>query len=1136
MKCKTFTLLKSAAGARIATFFLAVFVYSLFAGPAMAQPLLPPLKFDRSTIKDAFSAIERESDYVFLLSGNIDAELQRQVSAEFAYGSAVTEIMERIVRNTNLKYVINGSQVTVYTETASRNTQQQQSVTVTGRVTDDKGAPVVGASVVLESNRQRGTTTDSRGYYSLTVPTEGSVLMFAYVGMAQKTVAVQRGVTTYDVTMAQSSVDIEQVTVSTGIYTRDRATLTANITSFKGEELRAINSRNVLQGLAVLDPSFIMVEDIMAGSNPNTLAGIEIRGQSAAALNAVQDEFSQDPNQPLFILDGVQVPYSRIHNLNPNRIETLNILKDAGATAIYGSEGANGVIVIETVKPVTGEYRISYNGSFALDGPDLTVYNMMNSREKLEFEKQSGKYEVITTTIADDAIGELNKNLDRLYNHFLSEIKSGVDTYWLNEPVRTAFSHYHSVDVTGGTEQLSIMVGANVDDIKGVMKGNDRRQWGANAGITYRAGRFIITNDTDVTGYKGTESNYGAFSTWVETNPYFRKYNEEGGVDKWLQEVLGMGSYSDGINLFSWITRNIPNPMWNAGLRSFNETENIYVQNSFQIQYTINDYLRAKGMFSIRTVRNGNTVFKDPDHTDFANTDIYRRGTWQNTNSKSDYLSGQFNLDYGQTLNGVHTLGANAYIQFSETRSTSLTTAAEGFPKGSDGSPNLANLYRQESKPGYGWAKNRKVGVMGAFNYAYDLRYLFDMTFRLDGTTSFGSNELYKPFWSVGAGWNINRERFASGWTWLDRWTVRASYGTAGNQNIGRIASKSIFQYYIDSNVFGQGLYLNQLGAPDLPWQVNQKFDVSMEMRMWRGRFSLRAGVYQEVTKPLIINVDQIPSTGLTSYPMDMGSLTNKGVEFTLTFSPVYNLEERVIWTIMLNGTAMKDRYEGFDERVERMNEVMRGSNTLKQYRDGYSQHDIWAVRSYGIDPATGEELFVKKDGTITYDYSADDWVRLGNSRPALQGNIYSSFRYGNFDASVALNYSFGSDIYNRALYDKVENIQKSSLEKNQDKRAFYDRWKNPGDIASFRSIKILADSNPITSRFIQRNDYLRAVSIALGYEINQSPWLASNLGIERMHVTFTMNELFRLETSKYERGYNNPFARQFTLGLNLNF
>lgn len=269
---------------------------------------------------------------------------------------------------------------------------------------------------------------------------------------------------------------------------------------------------------------------------------------------------------------------------------------------------------------------------------------------------------------------------------------------------------------------------------------------------------------------------------------------------------------------------------------------------------------------------------------------------------------------------------------------------------------------------------------------------------------------------------------------------------------------------------------------------------------------------------------------------MDMGSLTNQGFEFTLTFNPIYNLERRIIWTVMVNGSAMRDWYGGFDSRVERMNQTMRNSNTLRQYRDGYSQSDIWAVKSYGIDPATGQEVFVKKDGTLTFKYSADDMVKVGNSNPDLRGSIFTSFRYKNFDMSLSLNYSFGADIYNSALYEKVENITSERLENNQDKRALYDRWKKAGDIASFRAIQILTNDNPITSRFIQRNNYLRATSIAFGYEIMRNEWLARNLAVERMHVTFTMNELFRLETSKYERGIDNPFARQFTLGLSINF
>jgi hypothetical protein len=203
---------------------------------------------------------------------------------------------------------------------------------------------------------------------------------------------------------------------------------------------------------------------------------------------------------------------------------------------------------------------------------------------------------------------------------------------------------------------------------------------------------------------------------------------------------------------------------------------------------------------------------------------------------------------------------------------------------------------------------------------------------------------------------------------------------------------------------------------------------------------------------------------------------------------------------------------------------------------DGYSPTDIWAVRSYGIDPSTGEEVFITKDGQLTMEYNASDMVMVGSSRPDMEGVIGTTFRYKNFDIGVNLRYSYGSDIYNTDLYNKVENISKSALEQNQDRRALYDRWQQPGDVAAFKAIRIVSSTSPRTSRFVQRNSYLRCESIRASYELANNPWLRRYTGVQYVKVNAYLNDIFRLETSKVERGISYPFARSVSLGLSLTF
>ena len=1112
-----------------------VFVFSVFTEAGAAQPILPPIHLENKTISELFSAIEKESNYVFLIADDVKKELDAKISIN-TDGQPVTEVLDQALKNTNLAYAVTGNQITVYRKAPlqpqPRPEQQPNTIEVKGIVRDETGEPLAGVTIIWKSDRKRGIATDQSGAFTIRVPV-GETLIFSCIGMIDQEVVITRETVTLNIKMTPSETQLSGAQViSTGVFTRERATFTGNISSFTGEELRAVSTRNVLSSISILDPSFRIMDNIDLGSNPNALPRIEIRGGGAVSLYALQDEFSEDPNMPLFVLDGVEVPFSRIFDLDPNRIESIHILKDAGSTAIYGSQGANGVVVVETIKPTVGQYQISYTGTFGIDGPDLSVYNLMNAREKLEFERLSGKYRTSTgvTTIED---GILSMELIKLYNHFLEEIARGVDTYWLAEPVRNAFTQRHSVRVSGGSEALSLNVSGYFSKNDGVMKNSGRNSWGGTSQVIYRAGKFIVSNDTDVSGYNAKESNYGSFSDWANASPLYRKYNEDGEIERYLIEryVLDFGLQSRNV-----VPNNIPNPLWNANLSSKDESEQLYVNNNFMIQYRPSSKLLIQGNVLLRRTQTETTVFKDPEHTDFVDKSLYQKGTYSNREAKTSSYEGRLRVNYGTSINDVHNISTifNAYINQND--NTSLITTAEGFPYGSLGLPSNAYSYTQESKPGYGIYKRRQVGVLLVLSYNYDRRYLFDFTAKTDGATTFGSNNMYQPFWSVGIGWNINRERFADNWKSIDILRITATMGTTGNQNIGQVYSKTVYQTSLNSSVFGQGLTIANLGTPDLPWAVARKMDVKMELRALQGRFSLITSYYNDRVNPLILNVPMIPSTGMNSSPTDIGYNKRNGIEVDVSFNPIHKLQERILWMVKISGTHLRNRYGGFDNKLDNLNYLMQESSTFTRYRDGYSEDDLWAVQSYGIDPATGREVFIKKDGSLTFIYDRTDEVKVGSSRATFDGNIHTNFRYRNFSVSASLYYAFGGSVYNSALYNKVENITSSTLGNNQDKRALYNRWQNEGDISQFRKIGLFPENEPRTSRFVQKNNYLRGAAFNASYELNQNRWLMENVGVKRMILDFGVDELFRLETSKYERGISYPFARQITLRLSMNF
>lgn len=1008
-----------------------------------------------------------------------------------------------------------------------RSVVQSSTKGITGTVTDEFGDPLPGVSIVLKSNPKVGNVTDINGRFIWGAIKPGERLLLTFVGMEPYELVVKGGVFSYNIQMKTSANQLDEVVVETGIFQRDKVSFTGATSAYSGKELRTISSSNLIQSLKTLDPSFTVLDNSIMGSDPNTMATVELRGQGGSVLNSVKDEFNEAPNQPLFVLNGVEVPITRINDLDINRIESVTILKDAGSTAIYGSKGANGVVVVETIKPKAGELKVYYDGDFKFSAPDLSGYNMMNAAEKLEFERLSGKY---TSKSADGTGADYQKTLTELYNSRLADIRSGVDTYWLSEPVQTGISQAHSIRVAGGSQFLSMDVGARYKDDQGVMKGSGRKTWAGNLDLSYRTEKLIISNSLDLNGFDATNSPYGSYSAWVNTSPYFKKTNADGSIDKYLQYKKIEGS------AVSPITNNISNPLYNASLNSKDTQNEFYVSNSLQIQYFPTQDLRFKAGLDLVRRQNKAIEFTPPEHTKYEESSMYQKGEYFNKDLVSSTYRARFDVIYAKVFK-LHSVAFNSRAKMEQSNSNYISTTAVGFPFNSQGTPNLAYSYQENSKPSYSQAKSRAVSLIGNFNYNYDKRYLFDFSVSVDGSSAFGTNRLYKSFWSTGVGWNIDREAFMAKYTWLDLLKVRGSVGLAGNQNMGRINSSTVYQYYVDSNIFGQGVYISTFGNPDLPWQITKDLNIGVDFKALKGRVSLTFDMFHKKNNPNVVNLAQIPSTGISDYPMALGHLTNQGVEFRVLYFPIYNRKERILWSITVTGSHNSKEYSGLGKSISKFNIAQQSSNTMRRYLDGHSPDDIWAVRSKGIDPATGEEVFIKKDGTLTFDYDADDNVVVGSSRPDLFGVISTSFRYKNFEVGMALRYSYGSEIYNSVLYNKVENITKSALEKNQDRRALYDRWHAPGDVAEYKAITILsAIVSPRTSRFVQKNNYLNAESINCRYDFINNPWLKSKLSISSLSITGHLNDIFRLQTSKTERSIDYPFARSFSFGLNIGF
>ena len=981
---------------------------------------------------------------------------------------------------------------------------------VRGKVIDEKKQPIPGVSVRL-GGPSMGTATDVDGKFKLLVPADTATLVVSFIGMKTEIVRLPRlraGVEQKELTIVLRDEDVRlEDVVVTGIFTRKKESFTGSASTYSAAELKTMGTQNILQGLKTLDPAFAILEDNQFGSDPNRLPNMEIRGKSS--MSGLRDQLEADPNQPLFILDGFESTLAAINDLDINRVASITILKDAASTAIYGSKAANGVIVVETVKPEAGKLRVSYTGNLNLSMPDLSSYNLMNAREKLEFERLAGRFNPSSTT------NEIE--LDGVYNEKLKEIESGVDTYWLAEPLRVGVNQKHSLYVQGGEENFLFGLGVGYNGISGVMEKSDRSVISGNIDLIYRVSKFQFSNKFSFssTDYKNP---IVAFYEYAQANPYYKKRNPDGTVEKWLEN-----------NDFF----EAPNPLWNASQNSRDEGKNLALSNYFIAEYSPSIAWRMRARLGLTYGNDDTERFYSRNDTRYENMETTKKGEFRSSNIRTNRVEGELSITYAKML-GKHRINLIAGGNIYSNKSLTQGYSAVGFPDGDFSYPSFANGYPENGTPSYYESESRSLN--GYFNagYSFDDRYLMDFSLRTSGSSVFGTSRKYNTTWSVGLGWNLHKEKFIMDHVgWIDLLKLRASVGNPGNQNFDSAQSLLTYSFqYGSMNYFGQGAMLSQIGNPDLEWQITMDKNIGLDVTLFNKRFSLTADYYYKVTDPLLIKVSVPLSSGTSMYMTNAGEQISQGFTVSVTYYIFQNFEDRFLWMIRGNLRTQKTRIDNIGNKLSTLNASGKGRNTQRYY-DGADPDDIWAVKSVGIDPSNGKELFYAKDGSYTYDFSYDEEVICGNTRPDVEGILGTSLNWKGFSVNLNFRYQMGADVFNEALYSKVENISRSDLNKNQDRRALYERWQKEGDVVRFKDIAS-AETTPMSSRFVQRENVLSLESIYVGYEFYDG-WI-KKLGLSSLKLQWSMRDVFRASTVRSERGISYPFARSMEAGISFNF
>lgn len=996
---------------------------------------------------------------------------------------------------------------------------------ITGTVTDRiSGEPIPGVFILFDGESY-GAMTDEDGSYEIRRSKKYDVMVFSCLGYETKRIKAgsQQVINAVLVEARESLDDV----IVTGYAPIRKSGFSGNTTKIKKDEILQVNPTNLIAAIQTFDPSFRINENINAGSDPNVMPDVSLRGRtsvssSLSVTDISQQSLSGSANLPIFILDGFEVDIQKIYDLDPTRIHSVNILKDAAATALYGSRASNGVIVVELRSPEAGRLRLQYNTTMSVEVPDLSSYNLMNASEKLETERLAGLYDSSMPNVSPYTNG---------YYQRMNNILQGVDTYWLALGLRTAFKQKHSVYVDGGENDVRWGIELDYSNNEGVMKKSSRSVTDAGFYVDYRIGKVQIKNKATFTFGGSSDVPFNSFSDYSHLQPYFRVYDSDGGYVRRLEN-------------FSGYSGSLVNPLYEINnYKSYDKSSHHEIVDNLLVNWDIVKGLRLRLQMSATIYRSNSDLYKDPASSSYGTGNLSMNGDKSTTSQDSNTIDGTLQLMYNANIRG-HNLNVNLSTDLRASKSTSESASYQGFPGGDLTSVNYAAQI--VGKPVVSDEKTRLVGFLLTGNYTWKDIYFADLTGRSDGSSEFGSNRRWSMFWATGAGVNVHNYSFMKKQKTVSTLKFRASYGLTGKTNFSQYAARNLYDLQTGSWFpTGYGVYLSQMGNPDLNWERTYQLDYGGELGLWRDRLYIKLSSYSSRTVDLITDFSIPSSTGFTSHKENMGVVKNKGVELDVRFK----LWQEKDWLVTVYGNFARNRntvveiseaMQAYNKKVEDLFKNYNPSSSTDskyskpylKYYEGASMTAIAGMRSLGISPSNGKEIYLRPNGEVTDKWSAEDWVVIGDTAPKGQGSFGFTAAWKQLSLFTSFLYHFGGDAYNSTLVDYVENVNLS--EENVDRRVLYERWQKPGDVTTMKDIRDRNITTGASSRFVQKDNMLQFSSLTLSYDFRSELLKKAHIGMCRLSLT--ANDLFYVSTIRRERGLSYPYSRSVSFSLNISF
>ena len=1079
---------------------LTLFLFSIFSflaftginGYSQDSPVITriSLNAENESIESILKKIEQQIPLSFVYNSSV-IDVNQKVSLN-VNNQNVSESLNRLLAGKNINYTFRDKHIVLTPEAQGRTmAPKQDEITVTGVVRDTKGIPLIGVNVYVKGTT-RGTITGTDGSFSIKAET-GQTLVFSYVGytLLEQEIGEDADL---DITLTEETETLEEVVVI-GYGQESKALLSSSVGSVNADDLTEAPTSSVSGALQGRTAGIQVVQN---SGTPG--AGISVRIRGTSSINAGAE--------PLYVIDGVpmitrdlsQIGFSgqgvnSISDLNPSDIESISILKDASATAIYGARGSNGVVLITTRQGKLNENQVRFNANYGWQEV-INKADLLNASEFMRMKNDASINDGGLPIFSEEAIEDPE-----------------VDTDWLNQVFRTAPIQNYDLSFSGGNEKTRYYISGAYFDQEGIVLGTDFSKFSGRVNIDQKINdKFKVGTNFGVTRSfnnrkEGDQSLNGPVPNALSLPPIYPVYNEDGSYNE-------SGPYGNPVS--------IAKQQINEGI-SFRTLGNVYL-----------DYEILPGL-----------SFNSKFGYDFVN---YREHSYDPTTTRQgakyngvglESTSEAIKVLFSNVLNYEFDIGENQFsllggVEFEQEKESVTYMRAQDYA-----SPELEYMTSAATPitaSGNSYFRYKLNSYIGRMRVNRQNKYLLTLSARYDGSSKFGPENKYGFFPSGDIAWRISEEDFFPDMA-VSNLKIRASYGLTGNDFIPSLRYLDLYSpssFYLNQ----PGISISQIPNPSLKWESTAQTNLGLDLGFFTNRINLNIDVYQKETIDLLLDRPLPTSTGFSGVTDNIGRLQNKGVEINLqsdNFTGDFSWS--TIMNIAFNENEVLELYN--DQPVD---DIGRGGNRLEV---GEPIGIFYGWNSLGVDPSTGDIVFEDVDGNELID--SRDRTKIGDPNPVFTGGLNNRFSWKGLALTIFFQYSYGNDIFNGTR------VYLESMKGSDNQFAtVLDRWREPGDITNVprATNSDRNENNRHSSRFVEDGSYLKLKNLRLSYNLPQN--LITRLGLTRMEIylvgqnLWTLTDYTGMDPEVNYAGqdvtrlgtdfFTYPQAKSLSLGISMNF